>query len=182
MKQKIILTIISVFLLTTVAVYQFFTMPREDGNSFDAGKKMMEMERETDKTVTDIKTEIINGNITDEDCSKMIDAVVTGMLSQMEQLDQTDARYINIMYNCNIIRKLSGMLEDKKLFTKNEKILRNHELAAFSNSLFIYCLAVDDGTNEKKDYNELQKEGRKIEEDRENLVKTFVAALFEELL
>lgn len=179
MKKTVILSVITVVIVSIVCIFEIqATKSNISANEESRGKLLMDMEGESDIAVDDIISDIQENGLEKDECREKIQEIADNILKNVDDIDFSDRKYINIMYNCNIIRKLAGLMSDKRQFESAEEKLRNQKLTAYSDKVFSYCLEVSDGQNEEADYKTLCREGKSIEKNLDELVKEYVDLLY----
>ncbi len=178
MKRTMVLSIIAILVVGMIAGFKLFI--EEDGNlgSMTVGKKLLEMERESDDRVGTLIDEIKTGELSEADCRIELKGVLKSIVDNMDQLGKEDGNYINIAYNCNVIRKLSGLMTDKKDFPEAELKVRKDKLSYFSNEVFNYCIELSGKREEEADYIKLLRRADEIESNIDQEIERYTRSVY----
>lgn len=178
MKKSIVLLSAAVVLVGLLAAFNFYVSEDPYEGDQDEGQALLKMEDETTLRVENLRREIESGAVSREDCSLQVRETVTAILTELSDEKELKRSYINIAYNCNVLRQMGLGLEDRENMTKAELELKNDNLVRFANQVFNYCLDISRGIDEKEDYMKISRWAGDIEADLEQEIDRYTERMY----
>lgn len=183
MRKSIVFVSIAIIVVGMLAGLRLFANEEPyDGSSDDGeqsvGKTLMEMEHESDDRVEQLRGEIEAGRLSEADCRIEIEDMVRGIFDNLSRMEEGTGSYLNLAYNCNVIRKLGLGLEDRPDMADAELELKRDNLTRFADKVFNYSLDVSAKTEEKADYMQLSEWAAEIEENLDQEIGRYTDLLY----
>lgn len=183
MRKSIVFVSIAIIVVGMLAGLRLFVSEESyDGSSDDGeqsvGKALMEMEHESDDRVEQLCGEIEAGRLSEADCRIEIEDMVRAIFDNLSRMEEGTGSYLNLAYNCNVIRKLGLRLEDRPDMTDAELELKRDNLTRFADKVFNYSLDVSAKTEEKADYMQLSEWAAEIEENLDQEIGRYTDLLY----
>lgn len=178
MKKSIVLLAIAVVLVGLVAAFNFYVSEDPYEDEQNEGEALMEMENEAARQVQNMRNEIESDSMSLEDCRIQITEMVTAILTELSNVGELEKSYINVAYNCNMIRQMGLLMEDRENMTEAELELKNDNLVRFANAVFAYCLDVSNNTEEKEDYQTISEWADDIEENLDQEIERYTEKMY----
>lgn len=183
MRKSIVFVSIAIIVVGMLAGLRLFVSEesydgsRDDGEQ-SVGKALMEMEHESDDRVEQLCGEIEAGRLSEADCRIEIEDMVRAIFDNLSRMEEGTGSYLNLAYNCNVIRKLGLRLEDRPDMTDAELELKRDNLTRFADKVFNYSLDVSAKTEEKADYMQLSEWAAEIEENLDQEIGRYTDLLY----
>lgn len=184
MRKSIVFVSIAIIVVGMLAGLRLFVSEESyDGSGSDdgeqsVGKALMEMEHESDDRVEQLRGEIEAGRLSEADCQIEIEDMVRAIFDNLSRMEEGSGSYLNLAYNCNVIRKLGLGLEDRPDMADAELELKRDNLTRFADKVFNYSLDVSAKTEEKADYMQLSEWAEEIEEDLDQEVERYTRLVY----
>ena len=178
MKKSVVLLAIVIVVAGMMAGLRIFVSedPYDGGQS--AGKALGQMERETDRQVENLCKEIEAGGMSQSECRAQVKEMTQGILYNFFNLEDEEGSYLNLAYNCSVIRKLGLRLDSKKEYEEAELELRRDNLSLFSDQVFSYALDVSEESQEEVDYKKLCQWAEEIEANLDQEVERYTERVY----
>lgn len=184
MRKSIVFVSIAIIVVGMLTGLRLFASEEPyDGSSSDdgeqsVGKALMEMEHESDDRVEQLRGEIEAGRLSEADCQIEIEDMVRAIFDNLSRMEEGTGSYLNLAYNCNVIRKLGLGLEDRQDMADAELELKRDNLTRFTDKVFNYSLDVSAKTEEKADYMQLSEWATEIEENLDQEIGRYTDLLY----
>lgn len=184
MRKSIVFVSIAIIVVGMLAGLRLFASEEPyDGSGSDdgeqsVGKALMEMEHESDDRVEQLRGEIEAGRLSEADCQIEIEDMVRAIFDNLSRMEEGTGSYLNLAYNCNVIRKLGLGLEDRPDMGDGELELKRDNLTRFADKVFNYSLDVSAKTEEKADYMQLSQWAEEIEKNLDQEVERYTRLVY----
>lgn len=178
MKKSIVLLSIAIVVVGMMAGLRIFVSeePYDAGQS--AGEALMEMEHETDRRVESLQKEIETEMLSQADCQVEVKGMMKSIIENLLNMKDGTGSYINMAYNCNVMRRLGLRIKDDYGMAEAGLKLRRDNLSLFSDKVFSYALDVSAEREEEADYLELSDWAQEIEANLDEEVERYTKRLY----
>lgn len=178
MKKSIVLISIVIVVIGMLAGFRIFVSEEPYDGGQTAGEALMEMEHESDDRVEKLRGEIESGRLSEEDCRIEIEDMVRAILDNLFHMGDGEGSYLNLAYNCNVVRKLGLRTEDRENMSETELKLKRDNLSLFADKVFNYCLDVSRDIDEEADYMQFTAWAEDIEKELAQEVERYTSLVY----
>lgn len=178
MKKSVVFISMVIIVVGMLAGFRFLVSEESYDTGQEVGKALAEMENESDDRVEKLRREIESGRLPEADCRMEIADMVEAIIENLAGMETDKGNYLNLSYNCSVIRKLGLRLEDRGDMAEAELELKRNNLSLFADKVFDYCLDATRNIEEEEDYLKLTAWAEDIEENLDQEVERYTRLVY----